>query len=115
MAKKSLKIDKYINENIKVGDFVYIIDGSGLTSESLPDKDVYIIYSYPEIGILKKLEDIHFKVIEVGVTYRVSTSVCDRVLLQDIVVESTNGEKFRTLSGFVSFEKNSNCKHLNFL
>jgi len=98
---ESLKLRTLINPEIKVGDKVHLIDGSGLTSIDFPDNDFYIIYAYENLTkdpcILKNIES---EVIEVGVNEYVSQGSCSTAYVQDIVIKA--GEvKFRTCSNFV--------------
>ena len=98
--KKSLKLESYIDKTIMVGSRVGLIDGSGLTCESI-DKDVYIVFPYPELtGSEFALKELAFYVVEIGVANYAATSVVDTAYIQDIVVEY-DGCKFRTCSQFV--------------
>lgn len=83
-----------------VGSRVGLIDGSGLTCESI-DKDVYIVFPYPELtGSEFALKELAFYVVEIGVANYAATSVVDTAYIQDIVVQY-DGCKFRTCSQFV--------------
>jgi hypothetical protein len=97
------KLQRLIDSEIKQGDLVKLVDGSGLTDEL--GKKLYIIHEYEEItGSSQKLEDIEWIVDEVGI----DDIICDDYVptarkiyyIQDIVV--TNGIcKLRTASKLV--------------
>ena len=100
--KGSIKVNDYINPNIKTGDIVEIIDGSSLSLEGSND-DYYIVYNYPELGIFKKLKECKFKVIATGVTDQINLSACEgQAYLQDIIIlEIKSNNLFRTSSKHV--------------
>lgn len=99
------KLKFFINPDIKEGDIVQLIDGSGLHHDKLDDK-LFIVFSYPELfdsnEILKNLE---FKVIKTNIKDRISTPVnhiyASFSFLLDIEIEN-NGVKLRTCSKFVT-------------
>ena len=105
--KHSCTIRVEINPNIKVGDKVFLIDGSGLTlvkeDDSEDANEYYIIFSYPDkTGSKLLLQSIEAKVIEVNVRDKISHRVDTLMnpLLQDIVVKVGDAE-FRTCSKLV--------------
>lgn len=99
------RIKRLVNDKIKEGDLVKIVDGSSLTD--MDGKKLFIVYSYEDLtGSTHIIEDMEFIVDEIGV----EDIVCDDYLplregklywAQDIVL--TNGIcKLRTSSDFVS-------------
>lgn len=97
MIKKQFKIKSYINPDIKIGDTVRLIDGSGLT-HSTNIEDVYIIGRYPHlVNSNLPLSEMRFKVVNTGITDLVCEGVCDLVYLQDIKIEY-EGSVFFTCS-----------------
>lgn len=99
--KKSLKIKEYIDPNIKVGDVVYLTEGSGL---SFVNGDIettpFIVLSYPTIfKSEEEIKDLPFIVTKTGVKEYGLSSVRS-IYIQDIEVEY-NGVKMRTCSGMV--------------
>jgi len=101
--KKSIKLHKCINKEIKVGDKVKIYDGSSLTlNVEDTDKSYYVVYEYPEItGLNMELQNIIGQVVETGIedkiTFREFGEWC---YLQDIIVKLGNAQ-FRTASKMV--------------
>jgi len=67
--KTTFKIERLINNDIKVGDTVVVNDGSSLTSFNYDqDAEFFIVNSYPEVtGVDIKLINIPAKVIEIGI------------------------------------------------
>jgi len=101
MKSKSLKIKRLIDTEIKKGDTVRLIDGSGLTHISI-EQPFYIVRPYPEVtGEDKELEIIEAKVIETNITDYVTEGVCNNCYLQDIIIKVGNA-KFRTYSKSVA-------------
>ena len=98
--KKSYKLSRHINSEIKVGDRIKIVDGSGLTS--FKEIDVYIIYSYLELtGSELKLKEIEGTVLETNIDNFIHPiHSLELAYLQDIVIELGNA-KFRTSSNFI--------------
>jgi len=114
MEKTSLKIKKYINPHIEVGDKIKLIDGSALSHIKLKG-DFYIIYSYPEItGTDALLKDIVGEVVETNIKNRGCFGDF-HIYVQDIVI-SLGKTKFRTCSKFVKVvdEDNNFIKDLYF-
>ena len=105
-TKQSFIIEKYIDDNIKVGDIVHLFDGSALTLHEdnvtkETEGDYFIPYNYPALGFKKPLKSYNWKVVETNITDRVASGVINNVYLQDIIVEC-QGIKFRTSSGMVT-------------
>lgn len=102
---KSLKIERYINPDIKVGDKVRIKDGSALHCITYPDRSFIIHNPYEEVfGVPDPMWDLPFTVVEANVEDYIDTfEICNTAYLQDIVVEY-NGVQFRTCSKFVTTE-----------
>lgn len=102
MEKKQFKLKSFINESIMVGDYVRLIDGSGLSVDGY-DEDVYIVYGYPDITMSeKKLSEISFKVEKTGIKEAGVLGVLEHVYVQDIELSiDGNVNTFRTCSGFV--------------
>ena len=64
-SKRSFKIKKLINKNIKVGDTVKIVDGSGISLKNNYNKKIYIVNYYPELtGSNSNLKDINATVLK---------------------------------------------------
>ena len=106
MKKQSYEIKHYVNDNIKIGDLVKIVDGSRLTIDS----HVYnlkTIDSYPDLfNTKKRIESIIFKVVQTNVNTNVYIHHFARVVyMQDIVIEY-NGVQLRTCSKFVKLINN---------
>jgi hypothetical protein len=103
--KCSYKIVSYIDPNIRVGEMVRLVDGSGLSLKSddsitFPNKNYYIVDSYPEVtGIDKVLSKIDAKVVEIGINDYVVIGVSS-VYVQDIIIQIGEAQ-FRTCSQFV--------------
>lgn len=103
--KKSIKIRKFINKEVKVNDAVKLIDGSGLTSVDF-ENEVFIVCAYPELTKShKNIEDLIFTVLQTNVTDYVCFYENSSSYLQDLLI-SVNGNKFRTCSKFVTKEFN---------
>lgn len=103
--KKSIKIRKFINKEIKVNDVVKLIDGSALTCVD-ENKDIYIVLPYPKLtNSEKKLKDLFFTVLQTNVTDFICVYESESTYLQDLLI-SVNGKKFRTCSQFVTKEFN---------
>ncbi len=104
--KYSYKIESYIDPNIRVGEIVRLVDGSGLSlkSDSVNDnknKNYYIVDSYPETtGIDKILSKIDAKVVEIGINDYVIVGVARIAYVQDIIIQIGDAQ-FRTCSQFV--------------
>lgn len=104
MNKNSYTIHNTINPIFKVGDKVYVYDGSAITAHEYNEtnKNIYIICAYPELtgsqSILRKIEAI---VTEINIKDRVSVGSCGFVYLQDIVLKIGNA-KFRTNSSMIT-------------
>ena len=100
MKNQTLKVEKYIDNSIKVGDFVKLIDGSGFT-HATKKGTFYIINSYNDItGLPLNLQDIAAEVIECNINNHCCSGAFNTLYLQDIKVKIGNAE-FRTASGFV--------------
>lgn len=92
------------NKDIKVGDKVYLWDGSSLTHIHIKD-DFYIIKAYPNItGSNKKLKAIQATVITTGITDKIVLGAIDWAYTQGIVIQIGKA-KFRTASSMVKKEK----------
>jgi len=104
--KKSIKILKFIDTNIKVGSIVKLTDGSALSlitdNDKKAEKNYYIVTAYPEItNSTEILKEINGYVIEANITDYCITSCSDDIIyLQDIIVQIGNA-KFRTSSNMV--------------
>lgn len=103
--KKSRKINIMIDPSIKIGDRVYLQDGSALSCVKYNEKDFYIVCAYPEITKSPlKLMRIEATVVEININDIVITNGDNEWgYLQDIIVD-VNGVKFRTASKFVGFQ-----------
>ena len=103
--QKSFELFTHVNSEIKKGDIVKLIDGSGLSLKENElysnNKNHYIVFEYPELGFELPLKEYHFIVVETNITNRVGGGSYDYKYLQDIIVEC-NGIQFRTASDFVS-------------
>lgn len=97
-SKRSFKIKKLINKNIKVGDTVKIVDGSGISLKNNYNKKIYIVNYYPELtGSNSNLKDINATVVKTGVKNYVCEGVSGFSFRQDVVIKIGNSE-FRTFS-----------------
>lgn len=97
----SLKVEEYINKDIKVGDKVIMIDGSSFTSVENTDEELYIVDSYPKLtGSSSIIKEIIGEVVETGIK-NFAVPGYDCYYLQDIVVKIGKG-KFRTASKMVT-------------
>jgi hypothetical protein len=106
MDKRSLKLVKYKNPQIKVGDKIKLIDGSAL-SHITEKGDFYIIHSYRKLtGSDLPLEDIVGEVVKTNVKNHGCFGAFD-IYVQDIVVKLGKA-KFRTCSQFVEVVKEEN-------
>lgn len=104
MKTGSLEIRTLINKEIKKGDTVRLIDGSGL-SHIESTEAFYIIYAYyNETGLNQALKHIDAEVLEVGVCDYCVLGAAKNVYLQDIVIKIGNA-KFRTSSKFVHIQE----------
>lgn len=99
--KKTFTIRVYKDNNLKVGDKVRLVDGSGFTSIEDNTREVYIVVAYPNLtGSDVVLKELVAEVTEINITDKVCKGVLDNVYLQDIVVKIGEGF-FRTSSGMV--------------
>jgi len=104
--KKSFIATKRIDKNIKVGDFVKFIDGSGFSIKDATIDYPAIVYKYPLIfGLDTIVKNIAFKVIKTGVDDRIIASGYDHGYFQDIELEAPNGIIVYSCSAFVKKEK----------
>lgn len=102
--KKSVKIKNFPINNFELEDVVYLREGSGLTCIGFPEKDFYIVESYPNITASeRKLQDIPGVIVEVGVKDWANVYL-DTIYPQDIVIQLGKA-LFRTNSYFVSKEE----------
>jgi hypothetical protein len=94
-----LHLRRCINKDIKVGDTVKIVDGSGLTHNG---KRKYIYSSYESATKSKlPLSEMYFKVVETNVEDKISETANPKTFyLQDLAIEF-KGVVFRTCSAFV--------------
>jgi hypothetical protein len=94
-----LHLRKWINKDIKIGDTVKIVDGSGLTHNG---KRKYIYSSYESATKSKlPLSEMYFKVVETNVEDKISETANPKTFyLQDLAIEF-KGVVFRTCSAFV--------------
>lgn len=104
MNKKSYQLIHLYSPHIKVGDEVYLKDGSALTLLSDDNKETkdsyYIVNSYPICtGSTLKLEEIKATVITINIKDRVTIGSVS-VYIQDIIVQIGNAQ-FRTCSALV--------------
>ena len=102
---RNYQVQKLIDKSIKVGDQVFLHDGSSLSLKSDDEKDLtayYIVFPYPELtGLGDDLMYIKSTVVETGVKDKAITSSVNNIAyLQDIVVKVGNAE-FRTSSQLV--------------
>jgi acid phosphatase class B len=105
MSKKSYKLAHFRNPHIKVGDEVFLIDGSALTllddDKKDETKNYYIVNAYPILtGSKLNLQNIKAKVITINVKNRVYIGYFT-VYVQDVIVQIGNA-KFRTCSLFIA-------------
>lgn len=105
MKKQFKEIRSHIDENIKIGDTVRLIDGSGLCSITHPNKAFYIIYSYPFVtGSHLILTDMTAEVVQINISNIVSweeyhsLGYCYQL---DIIIKLGDA-LFRTCSKFVT-------------
>jgi len=97
MKQSGKPIEKFINKDIKVGDTVYLKDGSALTD--IKGVERYIVHAYKDItGIDLPLKQIPAEVIEIDQQYACDGYSC--YYLQDIKIKVGKG-LFRTASKFV--------------
>lgn len=90
--KKSYIIKKRINPDIKVGDYVKVIDGSSFSSVLEPLRTLYIVNSYSELTNVDTLiQDIIGHVIETKIDDAVLHSPTNNLYLQDIVIQLGKG------------------------
>lgn len=101
---RTLKINKFIDKSIKVGDIIRIHDGSGLSLlNDLSTKDHYIVKAYPELtgsGLI--LKEIDGTVIDINIKYihsvpSIGSYWCYKL---DCIIQLGNA-KFRTCSKFI--------------
>src|SRR5690349_19850134 len=98
--KATIEIRQFVNTDIKVGDTVRLIDGSGCTPLKTGEK-VIIVFSYPKYtGLESELRHIPAMVAESGIS-NFGLPFSDILYTQDIIVRSGNSE-FRTCSAFVA-------------
>lgn len=96
-------LESHINTDIKKGDIVKIVDGSGLNlldyNHEYREERIYIINSYPDLTkSTKLLKDLEYEVIETNITDKVyKIGSLDIVNLLDCIIDF-NGLKFRTMS-----------------
>lgn len=99
--KKSFELFTYVDEKIKKGDIVKLIDGSGLSLKEeewySDNEDYFIVFEYPTLGFDLPLQEYFFTVLETNIKNRVGGGSGDFKFLQDIIVEC-KGIKFRTAS-----------------
>ena len=99
--KKSFIIKKRINPDIKVGDYVSVIDGSSFSSVLEPSRALYIVNPYSELtGVGTVIQDIIGHVVEIKIDDAFVQSPLDILYLQDIVVQLGTG-LFRVASKHV--------------
>lgn len=100
--KQSIKLVVLKNPQIKIGDRVYLRDGSGVTPVT-SNEEVYIVNAYPHLtGRDEKLMDMIGVVVAINVCeYVCRAGFNDNLYLQDVVVCLGEG-LFRTCSEFVS-------------
>lgn len=102
MKKQSLTIEYYIDKEIKKGDKVKFIDGSGMSNHNFPDETFYIVFSYPKVLKTESIiKDLEFEVVETGITNKGCSGAFPKIYIQDIAV-SYNGVVFHTPSNFVT-------------
>ena len=66
------KLKSFINPNIKKGDIVRLIDGSGLSCDKF-NEEIYIPLAYPQLTNSNEvLKDLDFEVIETKIKNRIS-------------------------------------------
>jgi len=103
-------INTNINPNIKVGDLVMVVDGSAFSIKNTDkhDKDLYIIYAYPELtGLDIPIKHIPAIVTKTGVTDKGCIGAVNSIYLQDIII-LIGKTKFRTSSRHVTVINKSN-------
>ena len=104
--KQSFKLKQRKNSNIKTGDFVKLIDGSGLSCEE-SNEPVYIVYPYLNLtGSYENLNDMVAEVLETDIAnYAMANGALGNGYVQDIKVRIGKAE-FRTCSDFVAVVEN---------
>ena len=106
MKEYSYTLKSNINPDIKVGDKVNLIDGSGLTLNIdqyyHKAKQYFIVNSYPEAtGLNETLKDCEATVIKTGIVDKISLGCIYWAYIQDVLIKVGNVE-FRTCSQFVT-------------
>jgi hypothetical protein len=100
MRKETYRLQRIINDDIKVGDLVKLIDGSALTCDKI--ERPIIVRSYENVlGSVLDLKLLTFKVIRTNIDNAIVYGVLDICYLQDIEVEYNN-VVFRTASSLVT-------------
>lgn len=102
---QSREAEWMVNDDIRPGDRVSLWDGSSFTlnhdiHKDIAPKSYYIVDAYPELGIREILKHRTWTVVETNVINRCVLGVCNRVYMQDIVIEC-DGIQFRTASSMV--------------
>lgn len=97
--KKQLTLKQYKNPQIRKGNRVMLIDGSGLSSPKA--ENLYIVCAYPKLtGNNVKLQDLVFTVTKTDVEDKAVSGTLDTVYKQDIEI-TFNRVVFYTCSEFV--------------
>lgn len=100
--KNSIELKFRKKSDIKIGDSVFLIDGSGLTSIDCIDKSIYIVYPYPEITKdSRSLQNIEGTILEINIDNHACVYGNVTAYVQDVIVKIGEG-RFRTCSNFVS-------------
>lgn len=99
---KYYNLRKHINPDIKVGDQLYLIDGSGLLPVKEYKDPIFIVSSYPELfGTEEIIKDLKFTVVQTNIEDIITPSVVGTALLLDCLIEY-NGCQLYTCSYFLS-------------
>ena len=87
-SKKQFKVRPLNKKDLKVGDKVYLIDGSSLTIGDEDDKeDYYIVFAYPNVTKREKiLREIEATVLETELTDFFAEGVFGGIYQQDIKI-----------------------------
>lgn len=110
--KRQYKLKSVVNPKIKVGDSVYLIDGSALSNDK-SDKEYYIVFAYRELtGRQEKLKEIKATVLETNITDNILTGSIGIAYIQDITVQIGDAV-FRTCSGMVWYEGSSSTVYFD--
>lgn len=85
--KKQFKIYELKPKSILIGDKVRLIDGSSLTCEELPNKEVYIVCSYEGTNSGKPLKELDAEVVETNIEGLYCEGAMGTLFKQDIKIK----------------------------